>query len=83
MRFDCKVHQNAIYCNSTYGPTFVGGCDIYICNNSNTIQSSSSNFYHSYKNDQLNLTQNTEEAKSFLAGSYSFLTTEIEVFQKI
>ena len=83
MKFDCKNPQYAIYCHSAYGPTFGGGHDIYICNNSNTTQPSYSNFYDSYKNDQLKITHSTEEAKSFLAGSYNFLTTEIEVFQKI
>ena len=83
MKFDCKTPKHAIRCNSDRGPTFGGGHDIYICNNSNTVQSSYSNFYSSYKNDQLNLTNGTEEANLFLAGSYQFLTTEIEVFQKI
>ena len=83
MKFDCKVPQHAIYCTLGYGPTFGNGHDIYICNNSNTTLSSYSCFFYSYKNDQLNLTYNTKEAKSFLAGSYNFLTTEIEVFQKI
>ena len=83
MKFDCKSPEYAIYCISTHGPTFGGGHDIHICNNSNTTQSSYSNLYHSYKNDQLNLTNGSEEAKSFLAGSHKFLTTEIEVFQKI
>ena len=82
MKFDCKSPQHAIHCSSEYGPTF-GSWDIYICNNSNTTQSSSSNLYHSYKNDQVNSTIGTQEAQSFLAGSYQFLTTEIEVFQKI
>ena len=80
MKFDCKSPQYAILCQSGYGPSF--GPDIIIRNNSNTIQSSYSNFYHSYKNDQLNLKYKTEEAKSFLAGSFNFQTTEIEVFQK-
>jgi hypothetical protein len=30
----------AIYCNSTYGPTFGDGHFFYICNNSNTTNSS-------------------------------------------
>ena len=80
-KFDCKSPQNAIRCQSGYGPTF-GSYDIYICDSSNTIQSSSSNLFISYKNDQLNLTNGTEEARSFLAGSYNFVTSEIEVYQR-
>ena len=48
MKFDCKVPQYAINCHPSFGPSFGGGCDIYICNNSNTTQSSYSNLYHSY-----------------------------------
>ena len=80
MKFDCKDPQYAMYCRADCGPTFGGGSDIHVCNISNTTQSSyiiPSNFYYSYKNDQLNLTFGTEEAKSFLSGSYQFLTTEI------
>ena len=81
----CAFCAHGIYATgrTDCGPTFGCGSDIHICNNSNTTQSSYSNFYYSYKYDQLNLTFNTEEAKSFLAGSFKFLTTEIEVFQKI
>ena len=60
MKFYCKLAQNAIYCRADYGPTFGGGHDIHICDNSNTTQSSYSYFYYSYKNDQLNLTQNID-----------------------
>ena len=77
MKFDCKSPQYAIYCRADCGPTFESGSDIHIYNNSNTTKPSYSNFYYSYKNDQLNLTFGTEEAKSFLARSYNFLTTEI------
>ena len=82
IKFNCVSPQNAIRCQSGCGPTFGAGHDIFICDYSNTNQSSYSNFYNSYKNEKLNLTYGTEEAKSFLAGSYNFLTTEIEIFQR-
>ena len=71
---------NAICCYSAYGPTFGGGHDIHISNNSNAATSESySNLGHSF-----NFTQSayyTKEAQSFLAGSHKFQTAEIEVFQ--
>ena len=41
MKFDCKVPKSAIYFNSAYGPTFGGGNDIYISDNSNVSGSMS------------------------------------------
>ena len=46
---------NAIYWYSTYGPTFGHGHDVYIADNSNTSNSSYSNFSNWYKT---NLYQN-------------------------
>ena len=42
-----------IYCHPSFGPTFGGGHDISICNNSNT-SNSSCNFNHSYESKGLN-----------------------------
>ena len=71
---------SAICCHSAYGPTFGGGHDIHISNNSNAATSESySNLGHSF--DFKLSAYNTEEAESFLAGSYNFQTAEIEVFQ--
>ena len=80
--WSCKAPKYSIISISGYGPIFGGGHDIAIFNYSNLTHLSYSNFYHSYKNDQLHLTHDTQEAKSFLAGSYNFLITEIEVFKK-
>eukprot|EP01080_Neovahlkampfia_damariscottae_P003984 gene3984-7240_t len=63
----------------SYGPTFGGGHDLYICNNSNKTKSSYSNLGHSFKTLQ-SMKYATNEAKNFLAGTYNFLTTEIEVY---
>ena len=72
-------NKHSIYCHASYGPTFGGGHEIYISNNSNTANTSYSNFGHSY--DLKLFSYDSTEAKSFLAGSYNFQTSEIEVFQ--
>ena len=70
---------NTIYCNATYGPTFGSGHDIKIANSSNTTTDSYSNLGCSF---DFNLfSPGTTQARSFLAGSYLFQTSEIEVFQ--
>jgi len=56
-------------------------CDLNICSNSNKINGSSSNLDYSYNFPNYAHGSN-DEAKSFLAGSYHFLTTEIEVYTK-
>ena len=54
----CKNGVDAIYCHSSYGPTFGNPHDICIAN------------YQMF----------TEKAGSILAGSYNFLTLEVEVY---
>ena len=54
----CTNGVDAIYCHSSYGPTFGNPHDICISN------------YQMY----------TEKAGSILAGSYNFLTLEVEVY---
>jgi hypothetical protein len=61
-----------------FGPIF--GNDIFIANNANTTMDSYSYLGVSYKHPQYPF--GTNEAKSFLAGSYNFHLDEIEVFQK-
>ena len=76
------VKVNSIYsiiCNATYGPTFGVGIDLYIANNSNTETTSYSNLGHCY--DFKLFSYGSNEAQWFLAGSYTFQTSEIEVFQ--
>ena len=75
-----KVRSNhSIYCIATHGPNFGGGHDIHIANNSNTVNASYSNLGCSY--DLTLFSYRSTEARSFLAGSYNFQTSEIEVFQ--
>jgi hypothetical protein len=54
----------AIICNSSYGPTF-GGYDIYISSDSNSNQTSHSNFGHTFKHADYQY--GTGKAKSVLA----------------
>jgi hypothetical protein len=76
-----KCSQNhGIYCNSSYGPTFGGGHDLHIDDRSNTNTSSYSDLGYSYSHPDYAYRSN--EAKSFLAGSYNFQVTEIEVYAK-
>ena len=74
-----KGNLYSIYCDATNGPSFGGGSDICIVNNSNTSTKSCSNLGHSY--DFKLFSYGSKEAQSFLAGSYQFQTSEIEVFQ--
>ena len=71
--------QYSIGCHSSYGPRF-GGADLYISDNSNANQSSYSNLGHSYKHPTYAYESN--ESKNFLAGSFNFKVSEIEVFIK-
>ena len=64
--------ENAIYCNSSYGPTFGSGHDFYISNgcksNSNSYDGTQSAYF----------TKNKQYA---LAGESSFTVNDYEVFQ--
>jgi len=60
----------AIYCDDGYGPSFGDGRDIKIANNANTTMKSYSKLGYSYRHPQY--AQETNEAKTFLAGSHKF-----------
>lgn len=70
---------NSIYTGANYGPTFGGGHDIYISDNSNGNTSSYSNLGHGYTSANGYIYGSTQ-AQSLMAGSYSFQVTEIEVY---
>ena len=80
MKINRKENRCAIYCYSGYGPTFGGGHDIYVKDNANTTSGSYSRLGSTYKHSQF--AAGTNEAKSFLAGSFIFQLSEIEVYQK-
>jgi hypothetical protein len=81
----CKInstnYSKSIFCAAESGPSFGGG-DIHIEDNSNT-----SNLFNSFSDlgDVYNHPRydyGTDEARSFLAGSYYFQLEEMEVYQK-
>jgi len=68
-----------IYCHNSCGPIF--GCnDFHITDESNANTSSCSNLRPSYKHPDYAFGSN--EAESFLAGSYNFQVSDIEVYTK-
>ena len=74
-------HQHAIYCHSEYGPTFgFASPDIFIKSNANETKQGYSCLGNTYKHPQY--AAGTNKAQSFLAGSYLFQLSEIEVYQK-
>jgi hypothetical protein len=78
MNIDPNYHVHAICCYSEFGPTF--GNDIIIVNDANTTMIGRSHLGSSYKHPQYGL--GTNEAFTFLGGSYRFQLDEIEVYQK-
>ena len=75
IRMPIKNAEYAIYCDEEYGPTFGCGHNIHVSSNSNVNMESYSSLGHSYAFSL------ATHRSSFLAGSFNFRTTEIEVFQ--
>ncbi len=82
----CKMNvtdpTRAIFCESSFGPTFGGGSnyhsdDLHIADKANI---SYSNLGNNFKHPEYEYS--TTEAKSFLAGSEFFRLNEIEAFIK-
>jgi hypothetical protein len=69
-----------MYCHSEYGPTFGCGRDICIANNTNTTMDSWYRLSCTYSHPQY--VYNSNEAQSFMAGSYQFKLEEIEVYER-
>jgi hypothetical protein len=75
---------NSIYCASGYGPTFGSGHDLHLCNNSNTQTGSYSNLGYSYPvTNPTGYAYGSNQVKNLFAGSYNFLTLEIEIYEKL
>ena len=71
-----NTYQNAIYCGSSYGPTFGNGYTIHVSDNSNT----NSNSYVRYAN-AYNIPLGANGNHSILTdGNTNFQTTEVEVY---
>jgi len=79
LKMKCINSKRAIFCQNSLGPNF-GGYDLEIFNNSNINSDSNSNLGGSYKHPDYE--KDSNEAKSFLAGSHKFKVSEIEVFTK-
>jgi hypothetical protein len=82
LKFNCFKTEYSINCSSSYGPTFGGGHDLRISNNSNANIESYSNPGNSYQLPP-GYTYGTDQAQNLLAGSYNFKVNEIEVFAKV
>ena len=70
---------NAIYGNTSYGPTFGGGHDLYLSNQCHLNTNSFTNVGHTYR-PPLGYNYTSTHARSVLAGSYHFRCHEYEVF---
>lgn len=68
-----KNHQYAIYCESTYGPSFGGGHDLHIYGNANSNTSSYSGLGHTYECP-------SGQQSTFFTGARNFSVTDYEVF---
>ncbi|PFX29428.1 BTB/POZ domain-containing protein KCTD21 [Stylophora pistillata] len=74
----CKLplvndQEDAIYCDSYHGPTFGGGYDLHVSNNTNTSGKSYSNLGYSYQLP-------TGQQYTFFTGAQKFNVTDYEVF---
>ncbi|CAF1022504.1 unnamed protein product [Brachionus calyciflorus] len=81
IKIPIKNNTIAICCYKGFGPTFGGGHDISLVSNSNVIPKSYSNLGCSFKHAKYEYF--SDQAQNFLAGSFRFLVSEIEVFAKI
>ena len=75
-KYPNKNVTHSIYNLEEYGPTFGGGHDLHVCNNSQTTIGSYSEFPHSY-NDT------TNRGATTFTGNGNFQTSEIEVYRLV
>ena len=85
-KFDLTEHQgNAMYLQSTYGPTFGGGFDLNIAdpgNTASTVGLSYANFGYSYACPDYDHfgAPRTTPCNTYFDGEYNFGTVDYEVF---
>ena len=65
--------QDGICCNNANGPSFGGGCDLYISENANINTDSASNLGITYQCPP-------GQQSTFLTGDKNFTVTDYEVF---
>ncbi len=77
----CQESSTAIHSQNDWGPIFGSysddGCDLAIYTDSNAQAESYSHLGSTNKHPEY--VKGTEKAKNFLAGSYNFMISEIEV----
>jgi hypothetical protein len=73
-KYSIQKTEYSIYDGNTYGPIFGGGFDLYVCDNSQTITNSYTNFPHSY-------IDTTNRGNATFTGGRNFQTSEIEVYR--
>jgi hypothetical protein len=73
-----KKTQYAMCCRSSYGPSFGGGCDIYVADSANTNSNSYTNLGTSYA-----LPSGIEDGETFFTGANYFQVSEVEVYRVV
>ncbi|GAM17352.1 hypothetical protein SAMD00019534_005270, partial [Acytostelium subglobosum LB1] len=76
VKYPCSSSTCSTYNNPPYGPTFGGGHDIHVSDNSNLNQGSYQNFPYSYSGT-------TVHGSTTFASTKNFTVAEIEVFQLV
>jgi len=74
--------MHSVYADASYGPTFGGGHDMNVRDQSNANMNSYTNFGNTYALDNLTLFNSWNQSikTTFLTGAYNFKTVEIEVY---
>ena len=83
MTFHSVKKKHSLFFGADFGPVFgsePNGCDILIKDSSN-VNNNSSDLGSGFKHDEYMV--GSKEAKSFLAGTYEFQVSEIEVYSKL
>jgi hypothetical protein len=72
----------SVYPHASNGPTFGGGHDMHVADQSNANMNSYTNFGNTYALDNLTLFNSWNQSikSTFLTGAYNFKTIEIEVY---
>ncbi|CAF3611772.1 unnamed protein product [Rotaria socialis] len=73
-KYAILIPNYSIYPQSSYGPIFGGGNDLYVCSESQISRKSFFNFPHSYKDT-------TNRGSATFTGTRNFQTNEIEVYR--
>jgi hypothetical protein len=75
-KYSIQHTQHSIYDDRQYGPTFGGGHDLYVCDNSQTATGSYTRFPTSY-------IDTTNRGNDTFTGNKNFQTSDIEVYRLV